>query len=467
MIPLLKNSKLIVIFLSILFSTAITAQTSLPDFTSIVDKNIKAVVIVNAVRNISEQSPNDSFNSPQTPDDLRDFMEKFFNDRNFGNQNRPTPSFGSGFIISKDGFIMTNYHVIKDSDTITATLSDRTILDAKLIGFDERSDLALLKVTETNLPTVSMGKSKNLKVGEWVLAIGSPFGFDHTVTAGIVSGKQRNLPNENYVPYIQTDVAINPGNSGGPLFNLNGEVVGVNAQIYSRTGGFMGVSFAIPSETVSSVYNQLKQTGKVRRGWLGIFIQEVDKNLAKSFGMNKPTGAVVAKVLEDSPAEKAGLSSGDVILQFDGNNINKSKDLPLVVGNTEIGKSVSIELLRNGKKIVKKIKIEELPTDEKISKMDSNLVDKVKVAGITVIDIDNKVKQELNINGGVIVKEISNAIANQSRLRIGDIITHMNNVPISNSTDFETRFKKIEKNDYANFLVYRNSSPLYLAIKIP
>jgi len=445
MIPLLKNSKLIVIFLSILFSTAITAQTSLPDFTSIVDKNIKAVVIVNAVRNISEQSPNDSFNSPQTPDDLRDFMEKFFNDRNFGNQNRPTPSFGSGFIISKDGFIMTNYHVIKDSDTITATLSDRTILDAKLIGFDERSDLALLKVTETNLPTVSMGKSKNLKVGEWVLAIGSPFGFDHTVTAGIVSGKQRNLPNENYVPYIQTDVAINPGNSGGPLFNLNGEVVGVNAQIYSRTGGFMGVSFAIPSETVSSVYNQLKQTGKVRRGWLGIFIQEVDKNLAKSFGMNKPTGAVVAKVLEDSPAEKAGLSSGDVILQFDGNNINKSKDLPLVVGNTEIGKSVSIELLRNGKKIVKKIKIEELPTDEKISKMDSNLVDKVKVAGITVIDIDNKVKQELNINGGVIVKEISNAIANQSRLRIGDIITHMNNVPISNSTDFETRFKKIEK----------------------
>ncbi|MBH44378.1 MAG: serine peptidase [Gammaproteobacteria bacterium] len=467
MIPLLKNSKLIVIFLSILFSTAITAQTSLPDFTSIVDKNIKAVVIVNAVRNISEQSPNDSFNSPKTPDDLRDFMEKFFNDRNFGNQNRPTPSFGSGFIISKDGFIMTNYHVIKDSDTITATLSDRTILDAKLIGFDERSDLALLKVTETNLPTVSMGKSKNLKVGEWVLAIGSPFGFDHTVTAGIVSGKQRNLPNENYVPYIQTDVAINPGNSGGPLFNLNGEVVGVNAQIYSRTGGFMGVSFAIPSETVSSVYNQLKQTGKVRRGWLGIFIQEVDKNLAKSFGMNKPTGAVVAKVLEDSPAEKAGLSSGDVILQFDGNNINKSKDLPLVVGNTEIGKSVSIELLRNGKKIVKKIKIEELPTDEKISKMDSNLVDKVKVAGITVIDIDNKVKQELNINGGVIVKEISNAIANQSRLRIGDIITHMNNVPISNSTDFETRFKKIEKNDYANFLVYRNSSPLYLAIKIP
>ncbi|MBS82724.1 MAG: serine peptidase [Gammaproteobacteria bacterium] len=467
MINFLKKSRYIVLFISFFYSSLVLSQNQLPDFTSIVEKNIKAVVIVNAVRNISKKPSDKQLNNPQTPDDIKEFMDKFFNDRNFGNQNRPTPSFGSGFILSSDGFIMTNYHVIKDSDTITATLSDRSVLEAKLIGFDERSDLALLKVERKKLPIVSMGKSDKLKVGEWVLAIGSPFGFDHTVTAGIVSGKQRSLPNENYVPYIQTDVAINPGNSGGPLFNLNGEVVGVNAQIYSRTGGFMGVSFAIPSETVNSVYKQLKKNGKVSRGWLGIFIQEVDKNLAESFGMKKPSGAVVAKVLENSPAEKAGISAGDVILQFDGNNINKSRDLPLIVGNTEIDTTVSVEILRNGKKLIKKIKIEELPSDEKISKLNTTEIDKIKVAGITVVDIDPKVKGQLNINGGVIVRKISNAIANQSRLRIGDIITHMNNIPISSATDFESRFKKVKKNDYANFLVYRNSSPLYLAIKIP
>ena len=234
MINFLKKSRYIVLFISFFYSSLVLSQNQLPDFTSIVEKNIKAVVIVNAVRNISKKPSDKQLNNPQTPDDIKEFMDKFFNDRNFGNQNRPTPSFGSGFILSSDGFIMTNYHVIKDSDTITATLSDRSVLEAKLIGFDERSDLALLKVERKKLPIVSMGKSDKLKVGEWVLAIGSPFGFDHTVTAGIVSGKQRSLPNENYVPYIQTDVAINPGNSGGPLFNLNGEVVGVNAQIYSR-----------------------------------------------------------------------------------------------------------------------------------------------------------------------------------------------------------------------------------------
>ena len=202
---------------------------------------------------------------------------------------------------------MTNNHVVSNSDEISITFSDQSVLEATLIGSDPRSDLALLKVDGRDLPTVSIGTTKNLKVGEWVLAIGSPFGFAHTVTAGIVSGKQRKLPNESYVPYIQTDVAINPGNSGGPLFNLDGDVVGVNAQIYSRTGGFMGVSFAIPSETMLDVFSQLKDSGKVSRGWLGVFIQEVDKNLAKSFGMEKPMGAVVAKVLNDSPASKSGL----------------------------------------------------------------------------------------------------------------------------------------------------------------
>ena len=223
---------------------------------------------------------------------------------------------------------MTNNHVISNADEITVTLSDQTELTAKLVGSDKRSDLALLKDEANNLPIVNIGTSEDLKLGEWVLAIGSPFGFDHTVTAGIVSGKKRNLPNESYVPYIQTDVAINPGNSGGPLFNLDGDVVGVNAQIYTRSGGFMGVSFAIPAETLATVYTQLKNDGKVKRGWLGVYIQEVDKDLAASFGLDKPKGAVVAKILDKSPAQKSGIKQGDIILAFNNIDINKYKDLP-------------------------------------------------------------------------------------------------------------------------------------------
>ena len=253
------------------------SNPSYPNFTEVVEKNIPAVVIVHAKKKILGKN-NINQNMPDLPEELKPFLDKFFDGEN-GNPSEPrkAPSFGSGFILTKDGYIMTNNHVIANSDEITITMSDQTELSAKLVGSDKRSDLALLKVDADDLPTVNIGTSENLKLGEWVLAIGSPFGFDHTVTAGIVSGKKRNLPNESYVPYIQTDVAINPGNSGGPLFNLNGDVVGVNAQIYTRSGGFMGVSFAIPAETLSNVYKQLKKDGKVKRGWLGVYIQEVDK----------------------------------------------------------------------------------------------------------------------------------------------------------------------------------------------
>ena len=278
--------QLLFFILTLSFSSNVFSQTNLPDFTSVVEKNIPAVVIVNATKQVKNNFNNSPFNSPDIPDDLRDYFGRFFDPKNNNNQiERQMPSVGSGFILTSDGYIMTNNHVVSDSIEISITLSDETVLEAKLIGSDSRSDLALLKVDGKDLPIVSVATADNLKVGEWVLAIGSPFGFSHTVTAGIVSGKQRKLPNESYVPYIQTDVAINPGNSGGPLFNLSGDVVGVNAQIYTRTGGFMGVSFAIPSETMLDVFSQLKDKGKVTRGWLGVFIQEVDKNLAKSFGM--------------------------------------------------------------------------------------------------------------------------------------------------------------------------------------
>ena len=458
----------IVLISLILTPTKIFSADSLPNFTEVVEKNIPSVVIVNAKKNIG-QNNNPRPNIPNVPDEFKPFLDKFFNGMPTpppGSQSRKTPSFGSGFILSADGYIMTNNHVISNADEITIRLSDDTVLDAKLIGQDERSDLALLKVEANNLPTVSIGDSNNLKLGEWVLAIGSPFGFDHTVTAGIVSGKKRNLPNESYVPYIQTDVAINPGNSGGPLFNLQGEVVGVNAQIYTRSGGFMGVSFAIPAETLSNVYRQLKDDGKVKRGWLGVFIQQVDKDLAESFGLDKAKGAVVARILENSPAEKAGLKQGDIILKFDNKEIKKSKDLPLMVGSTNVNETVKIELLRDKSVITKFIKIEELPDDDMIASMKENTIDKTIVSGLTVSDINESMKKNLNIYGGVKVDNISADQLNNSKIKVNDIITHINNKPIYNTNDFKKEINGLSKNTLANLLVYRDNAPLFLAIKI-
>ena len=442
------------------------SNPSYPNFTEVVEKNIPAVVIVHAKKKILGNN-NINQNMPNLPDELKPFLDKFFDGEN-GNPSEPrkAPSFGSGFILTKDGYIMTNNHVIANSDEITITMSDQTELSAKLVGSDERSDLALLKVDADDLPTVNIGTSENLKLGEWVLAIGSPFGFDHTVTAGIVSGKKRNLPNESYVPYIQTDVAINPGNSGGPLFNLNGDVVGVNAQIYTRSGGFMGVSFAIPAETLSNVYKQLKKDGKVKRGWLGVYIQEVDKDLAISFGLDKPKGAVVAKILDKSPAQKSGLMQGDVILSFDNKDVKKSKDLPLLVGSTEVNSSVRVKILRNKSIIYKNITIEELPEDTQIASMREKPVDNKIISGLTVSDINETTKKSLNIYGGIKVDEISSEQLNQSKIQVNDIITHINNKPIFNVKDFSKKIQNIKDNTVANLLVYRNSTPVYLAIKI-
>ena len=379
---------------------------------------------------------------------------------------RQTPSFGSGFIISQDGYVMTNNHVVSGADEITITLNDESIHNAELVGSDKRSDLALLKIDMDNLPVVTIGSSSDLKLGEWVLAIGSPFGFDRTVTAGIVSGKKRNLPNENYVPYIQTDVAINPGNSGGPLFNLNGEVVGVNAQIYTRSGGFMGVSFAIPSETLKDVYNQLKKSGRVKRGWLGIFIQQVDTELAESFGLDKPRGALVARILDDSPAAKADIRQGDVILKFANEDISNSKDLPLFVGTTEVNSVIKIELMRDNKIISKFITIEELPEDKTIARMQESKIDFTTVSGITVKDIDDTIKKSLNILGGVRVEKISLSQRNSSKIRINDVITKINGTSVLNTKNFKSIVGSLKTNSTANILVYRDAAPIFLAIKI-
>ncbi|MFM8355882.1 MAG: trypsin-like peptidase domain-containing protein, partial [Gammaproteobacteria bacterium] len=283
----------------------------LPDFTPLVEKNAAAVVNISTV-----QKDNPHSEGPQNrSDELDEFFRRFFPpDGSRGVPFAKPRSLGSGFVLSADGYILTNNHVVEDADEIMVRFNDRREMTATLVGSDPRSDLALLKVDADELPTVRIARSDDLKVGEWVLAIGSPFGFDYSVTAGIVSAKGRSLPteqNENYVPFIQTDVAINPGNSGGPLFNLDGEVVGINSQIYSNSGGFMGVSFAIPIDVAMDVVDQLKASGKVARGWLGVVIQEVSRDLAESFGLNRPHGALVTRVLEDGPADQAGLREGD------------------------------------------------------------------------------------------------------------------------------------------------------------
>jgi len=332
-----------------MMSAAYAAQ-GLPDFTHLVQENADAVVnISTTTQRPLERSLPPGTDIPELPEDgpFGDFLRKFFGDPGEGIERFDTRSLGSGFILSDDGYVVTNHHVVKNADEVIVKLSDRREFEAEVIGSDPKSDIAVLKIVAKDLPTLKMGNSESLKVGEWVVAIGSPFGFDHSVTAGIVSAKGRNLPNENYVPFIQTDVAINPGNSGGPLFNLDGEVVGINSQIYSRTGGFMGLSFAIPIEMAMDIVEQIKTIGHVTRGWLGVYIQEVTRELAESFSMKKPSGALVAKVMLNSPAEEAGIKVGDIILSYDGQEVENSAALPPMVGKTRTGEKAAIKILRN------------------------------------------------------------------------------------------------------------------------
>ncbi|MEQ8937246.1 MAG: trypsin-like peptidase domain-containing protein, partial [Gammaproteobacteria bacterium] len=301
--------------------SAQTFARELPDFTSLVDENSAAVVNIStsSKRPMANGMP-PGFNLPDIPENspFYEFFKKYFGDIPEGQgPSQERSSLGSGFIISKDGYVITNHHVIRDADEVIVRLNDRREFVADVIGSDERSDIAVIKIDASDLPVLKLGKADDLRVGEWVLAIGSPFGFDYSVTAGIVSAIGRSLPNENYVPFIQTDVAINPGNSGGPLFNLDGEVIGVNSQIYSRTGGFMGLSFAVPVDVVESVYKQLRDKGRVSRGWLGVLIQDVTRELAESFEMEHPHGALIAKVLDDGPAQMAGIEVGDIIIEYD------------------------------------------------------------------------------------------------------------------------------------------------------
>ncbi|RDE22696.1 DegQ family serine endoprotease [Motiliproteus coralliicola] len=442
----------------------------LPDFTELVEQASPAIVNISSVRNADAKS---SASRPQ--EQLPEIFKRFFGDRGFGGQEfdqqprRAYPeSLGSGFIISDDGYVLTNNHVVKNADSILVRLSDRRELEAKLVGADPRSDLALLKIDADDLPTVPLGDSDRLKVGEWVLAIGSPFGFDHSVTAGIVSATGRSLANENYVPFIQTDVAINPGNSGGPLFNLDGEVVGINSQIYTRSGGFMGLSFAIPISMAMEVVEQLKSKGHVARGWLGVIIQEVNRDLAESFGLDRPMGALVAKVLPDSPAEAAKLQAGDVIISLDGRSIERSAELPQLVGRVVPGKTVDIGVVRDGSNKTLALTVGELP-DERSLAMGA---DGERASGgdnplkIQVGALEPERAEEWKIDGGVVVRSLHSGPGAEAGLVVGDVITMLNGQPITDLNSFAEVSGDLPENKPVPMRIIRRGSPLFLPLKI-
>lgn len=446
------------------------AQPALPDFTGLVAKNAAAVVNISTTREATEmpELPPD-LQIPDLPEDspLNEWLRRFFGERNDDFMPFESESLGSGFIVSEDGYVVTNAHVVQDADEIVVRLSDRRELVATEIGQDPHSDIALLKIEASDLPVLKIGNSDELKTGEWVLAIGSPFGFDHSVTAGIVSAKGRSLPSENYVPFIQTDVAINPGNSGGPLFNLDGEVVGINSQIFSRTGGFMGLSFAIPVEVAMDVIEQLKTEGFVSRGWLGVYIQEVTYELAESFGLDRPTGALVARTLPRSPAQAAGLRAGDVILSYDGEEVPSSAALPPMVGQTRAGERVELEILRDGERITERLTIERLPDEESAAEIPEAPTRDV-VLGLEVRALTAEEQRELGLEeNGLRVLKVHPGPAKNAGVRRGDILQMINNKKVTSVAEFKALAESLPKNKFASLLVQRERGPEFLALRIP
>ncbi len=453
---------------------------SLPDFTDLVKQVSSAVVNISTTSHAKKNSKDSTgkrggqFHGFPEGTPFDDLLKKFFQER--GEEGDFTPdkqSLGSGFIISKDGYLLTNRHVVKDADEIIVRLSDRREFKAELIGMDKRSDLALLKIDDENLPVVKIGKSSKLEAGEWVLAIGSPFGFEHSVTAGIVSATGRSLPNENYVPFIQTDVAINPGNSGGPLFNMDGEVVGINSQIFSRTGGYMGLSFAIPVDVAMRVADELKNTGHVTRGWLGVYIQDVTRDLALSFGMKQPQGALVTRVIDDSPAAKAGIKVGDVIIEYDGNLVPNSSALPPMVGMTALGNAVPVKVIRNSKKKNLKVVIAELPdsdTDSMQEKGDSGDHERQFNGrmGLFLEDLTSAQRKKLGIDsGGVLVTQVKQGAAGQAGIRRGDVILMVNGQHIESVRALNRIVDNLAAGSLVPVLVQRDGGALFMPMQLP
>ncbi len=461
------------VFLLSFWSFSTWAQ--LPDFVDMVKANGGAVVNISTTQKAPAGAESGAgedvpqFPEGAIPPELEELLRRF-NEQQGGGGAAPKEarSLGSGFIISADGYVLTNHHVVKDATEIVVKLSDRRELVAKLIGSDARTDVAVLKIDARDLPTVTIGAPDKLQVGEWVLAIGSPFGFEQSVTAGIVSAKGRSLPGGNYVPFIQTDVAINPGNSGGPLFNMDGQVVGINSQIYSRTGGFMGLSFSIPMDVVMNVVDQIKTSGKAAHGWLGVQIQDVTRELAESFGMKKPQGALVSKIIPGSPAEKAELQIGDIIIEFNGQLIEKSGDLPPMVGMTPINNKATLKILRQGDEKTINFSIGLLP--EQVDKVADTKTDKAKPTnrlGVSVTDLTAEERDVLQVvKGGVLVQNVAKGAAKNAGIQPGDVILRIGNDVITDAAAFEKIAKNLPAGKSVAALIQRRGSPAFLALKI-
>ncbi|MDO8932004.1 MAG: DegQ family serine endoprotease [Rhodocyclaceae bacterium] len=465
--------RLLVSFSLVIFSAWAAAQgKELPDFTELVEKQGPAVVNISTTQVIKHSRMMQQF--PFDEDDPAFELFKRFIPRQQPGIPREfkNESLGSGFIVSADGHILTNAHVVDGADEVLVKLTDKREFKAKVLGADKRTDVALIKIEAAGLPVVKLGDPAKLKVGEWVVAIGSPFGFDASVTAGIVSAKGRSLPQENFVPFIQTDVAINPGNSGGPLFNMRGEVVGVNSQIYSRSGGYQGIAFAIPIDVAMEVQSQLKANGKVTRGRIGVVIQEVTKDLAESFGLPKPQGALVTTVEKGGPADKAGIEAGDIILRFEGKAVNQSADLPRIVGGTKPGSRATMQIWRKGGNKDIAVTIAEMP-DEKLAgraarqgkSADPAAANKL---GLVLSEPSAEQRKQLGVSHGLFVEEVRNGAA-RTDLRQGDIILALINKGVQSDVksieQFNGLLAKFDKSSTITLLVRRGENQTFIIIK--
>ena len=444
---------------------------SLPDFTELVEKVGPAVV---GVRTTERTRTARSGGGPEIDEDMLEFFRRFgIPMPNRPNPRNPQPSpdgepqqrgLGSGFVLSADGYVMTNAHVVDGADEVFVTLNDKREFKAKIIGADKRSDVAVVKIEASGLPTVRIGDVGRLKVGEWVIAIGSPFGLENTVTAGIVSAKSRDTG--DLLPLIQTDVAINPGNSGGPLINMRGEVVGINSQIYSRSGGYQGISFAIPIDEASRVSEQLRTSGRVSRGRIGVTIDQVTKEVAESIGLGKPTGAMVRSVEAGGPAEKAGVEAGDIITKVDGRAVEKSGDLPRIVASVKPGSKATLQVFRRGGYRDLSVTVVEFEAERtaRTSERDTKPQPTVGTLGVAVADLTDAQKRELKIKGGVRVESAEGAAA-RAGVREGDVVLSLDNTEITNAKQFEGLAAKLDKSKAVTLLVRRGDTVNFLIVR--
>ncbi|MFP4561519.1 MAG: Do family serine endopeptidase [Thiohalorhabdus sp.] len=445
-----------------------SSAAALPAFSDIVQDNREAVVNISTTRKMDGPGQEIPERFRGTP--FEDFFQRFFEGPG-GGREREVQSLGSGFVVSSDGHIVTNAHVVQEASEIVVQFADRRQRKAEVLGKDMATDLAVLKVDADDLPTVRWSDGEAPQVGEWVLAMGSPFGFEHSVTSGIISAKGRSIPGQagSYVPFLQTDVAINPGSSGGPLFNLDGEVVGVNAQIFSKSGGYMGLSFAIPSDMARDVVAEIKEDGEVSHGYLGVGIQELDRDLARSMGLEKPRGGLVADVKPDSPADEAGLQSGDIILEVDGESIDRSGDIPPLIGRLDPGTEVTLTLLREEERIEKTATLGSLQEARSEAQGGESATEPTSVVGMRLVPVPDRLREQQSLpeSGGALIEAMEEGPAQEAGFRTGDVILKIGDASIAGPGEVEEILDRVESGARVPVLVQRGEGMQYLPLRVP